>query len=199
MFQPGNRTMSFQLGGAVVLALSIAGCGGGNHSKAARKHTAPGFHFALSPVNLSVPAGATASVTVTLTRAGGFLDAVDLSLSPAVGGVTTSGTIPAKAGMGTLLVQVEASVAPQSLSNLQVVGTAGTLIQKAPFTLTVTAALLPGQLRTDLVQAPGGRQTSATWTNQSVIQEPVKAGVAMDTGATTQTRHGFDPRGVSRP
>jgi hypothetical protein len=138
-------------------------------------------------------------VTVTLTRTGGFQEAVALSLAPATNGVTTSGSIGVGVGSGTLLVQVEASVPPQSLATLQVVGTAGTLSHNAPFTLTVATALPPGQLRVDQVQAPGGRQTSATWSNQSVIQEPLKATVAANGSATTQVRHGFDPKGMQRP
>jgi hypothetical protein len=158
-----------------------------------------GFQLALSPANLSLPAGATGSVTVTLTRTGGFQEAVALSLAPATNGVTTSGSIGVGAGSGILLVQVDSSVPPQSLSTLQVLGTAGTLTRNAPFTLTVATALPRGELRTDQVQASGGHQTSATWSNQSVIQEPVRASVAADASATTRTRHGFDPTGAQRP
>ena len=78
----------------------------------------------------------------------------------------------------------------------QVEGRSGTLVQTAPFSLTVKAPLPPGQLSTDVAQAAGGRQQAGQVVNQVVVLDPLRATGAANASGTVQIRHGFLPSGT---
>jgi hypothetical protein len=163
----------------------------GSHGSA----PAPSFTVSVSPAALSIPAGGGGYATVTITRSGGFGDAVALSLDGAPAGVLGTGTIAASVQTAQLALLVAREVAPQSLDALRVKGTSGGLIQTGSFKLVITAPLPPGQISADLVQATGGVQRGGTMENTGLVQEPVKAGVAKDAGSAVEVRHGFNPSG----
>lgn len=180
--------------GLVALSTACGGGGGGGE-----KHDPPpaiaDFTLSVSPASVSIPAGGSAFVTVTLSRLNGFTSAVTLSGAGLPSGVTASGTIATGASTLQLPVVVAPSVTASSYSGISLRGQAGTLMHDAPFALTVAAPLAASHLRDDLVQAAGGRQTGGTIENHAVAREPLPAQLIKDANDTTRVRQGFLPTG----
>jgi hypothetical protein len=103
--------------------------------------TAPAYTIALNPTGASVQQGGNTAVQVSVTRSGGFADAVTLSLEGAPAGVTsTFNPNPATGNTSTLTINVGAGTA---LGNhtLTVRGTAPGLTDRtATFALQVTSS-----------------------------------------------------------
>lgn len=121
-----NRTLAL----IATVLLALAGCtpGGG---------ATPGFSLNL-PASLSITQGESDTLTVTITRTGGFSGDVTLSLGGAPAGVTHSfGDNPVTGSSTTLTLEVAGSVAAGDYL-LTVQGSAGSLTHSEDFTLTVT-------------------------------------------------------------
>lgn len=169
-------------------------CGGGG--KSSPPPPAADFSLQLTPGNVSIPAGGSAFVTVTLSRLNGFAAPVALTGTGFPAGVVASGTIPAGSSTLQLPVAVDPAVAVTAYSGLAIRGSSGALLHDTAFGLTVAPALPPSQLRVDGVQAAGVRQTGGTFVNVGVGQEPVPATTVKDANDTIRVRHGFDPTGT---
>ena len=177
-----------------LLFISVLGCHGGGGSGTTAPPP-PSFTLALSPPNLSIPAGGGGYATVTVTRISGFAEAITLSLDGAPTGVVGKGTVAGSARTGQLALLVAPDVAPQSLDTLRVKGTSASLTQTAPFRLVVAPRLPVGQIPVDLVQASGGQQRLGGMENTVVALEPVVAKTSKDALGNTDLRHGFRPSG----
>ncbi len=170
------------------LLLLLCACHGGRSS-------APqaGFSLSVAPAALSIPAGGGGFATVTVTRTGGFTDAVALQLDGAPAGLLASGTVPSAAPTGQLAILVARDLAPQTLEAVRVRGTAAGMTQTGTFSLVVAPPLPVGPASPDLVQANGGVQRSGLLENTGVACEPFKAGISKDPSGTLEARHGFTP------
>ncbi len=175
--------------------LLLVACGGGGGGRTDPPPAAADFSLQLSPASLQIPAGGSGFVTVTLSRLNGFTSAVTLSGAGFPAGVVTSGTIPAGSSSLQLPVSVAPGVNALSYSGLNIRGQADTLAHEAAFGLTVAPPLAASQLREDLVQAAGGRQTGGTLENHGVAREALPARQVQDASDTTRVRHGFLPSG----
>jgi hypothetical protein len=189
-----NRRFQLLLGTA--LLSSLLACGGGGGGSTATPPAAADFSLQVTPGNLQIPAGGSGFITITLSRLNGFTSAVAITGVGFPAGVAASGTVPAGSTMLQLPVAVAPGVAPSAYTGLSLRAQAGTLSHDMPFQLTVVQALALGQLRDDLVQAAGGRQTGGTFENQAIVREGFPALVAKDANDTTRVRHGFHPSGV---
>lgn len=176
----------------VLLPLLLA-CGGG---KSSPPPSVADFSLRVTPASVSVPAGGSAFVTVTLTRLNGFDAPVTLSGTGFPSGVVASGIIPAGSTTLQLPVAVDPAVAAKAYSGLAIRGRWGLLVRDAAFDLTVALALPPSHLRVDGVQAAGVRQAGGTFVNVGVGQEPLPATTVKDANDTIRVRHGFDPTGT---
>ncbi|MBC7092770.1 hypothetical protein H5T53_01985 [Candidatus Bipolaricaulota bacterium] len=127
---PGNYT------------LTVRGKGGGLDKTAKLTLTVeavPDFSMSLTPAAVTVKQGATGTVTVNITRVGGFADVVLLEAEGAPAGVRVSfDPNPAPAGVSTITLAVDATAAVGSYT-LTVRGTGGTITKTARLTLTVAA------------------------------------------------------------
>lgn len=103
---------------------------------------APDFTLSLSSSDITLPRGGQTTLTITLTRIGGFAQPVTLSISGLPAGVTASfnpSTIPGNQNSAALTLQVSASASP-GVSTLTVQGTGGGLTRSANLTLRITEA-----------------------------------------------------------
>jgi hypothetical protein len=180
---------------AIPVLAALLACGG-NAGSGSFFQAPAGYSVAVTPGSLAMPAGSAAQVTVTLTRINGFADPVTLSLANPPSGITWSGQpIAAGAGAGTFTIQVDGSMAPQTLANLEVVATDGSLSHQAAFSLTIQPPLPAGGVGVNIVAAGGGQQQGGPWSNTVITQEPVKAGIAATADGSLQIRSGFYPDG----
>lgn len=184
------------LPGVALLSGLLACGGGGGGGSATPPPAAADFSLQVAPSGLQIPAGGSGFVTVTLSRRNGFASAVTITGVGFPAGVVASGTVPAGSSTLQLPVAVAPGVAPLAYGGLGLRAQAGTLSHDAPFQLTVTQALAPGQLRDDLVQAAGGRQTGGAFENQAIVREHLPALTVKDANDSTRVRHGFYPNGV---
>ena len=191
MTWPSLPLRRLSVSGALILLFGCHGGGGGGTTT-----PTPSFTLSVSPASLSIPSGGGGRATGTVTRIGGFSDAVVLSLIGTPSGVLGSGTVAAGAQTGLLSVTVASGVAPQTLNNLNVKGTAGSLLQTAAFNLTVAPPLPVGELSPDRVQAIGGLQQGGGMTNVVLGMEPMKAATAKDASGQTEVRHDFNPNAI---
>lgn len=194
----GRRSLAAAL--VVVLALPLAGCFGGRHDGESRSEGS--FQVQVTPAGLVIPAGGGGFVTVTAPRPLphflAYQGPLTLALDGAPAGVTGSGSIAADHASGTLMLSVDASVAPRTIQGLRVVARGGNAVAEVSFALTVAPPLPPGQLRADGVQASGRAQSGGTLANTPVIQEPVAATSATDAAKVVGVRHGYLPDGSAR-
>jgi hypothetical protein len=137
------RTYGFQATRpiALFLAAALVGCGGGGDGGT----TTPtgSISIGLSASTLSVAQGQNGSVLVTLTRSGGFADAVSLTLENAPAGVTGSfspASLTGGALTSTLTVNAATTAATATTSvTIRATGT-GISAQTLPLSLTITTA-----------------------------------------------------------
>ncbi len=189
------RSVWVWLATSCIVLLFACGGGGGGGGGAAPPPTAD-FSIQLSPASLSIPAGGSGFVTVTLSRLNGFSSSVTLSGAGFPSGVVANGSLASGVSSIQLPIAIAPGVATSNYSGLSIRGQAGTLSHDAAIGLTVTAALAPSHLRDDLVQAAGGRQAGGTLENHAVVREAVPAKQVRDAGNTTEVRHAFLPSGT---
>lgn len=185
-----GRILPIVLVAVLLVALGCHGGGSGSSSGTAAPPVAqPGFTLAVTPPTLSLASGANASVTVAITRFGGFAEAVTLGLENPPAGVVASGSIAAGAASGLLQVGVQAGLPPQSFPALAVTGKAGSLSFSVPFTLTVASG--SSVLPVDRVQGSGVPQHSGNGAieNQPVAGEAVRA--VASTAGQVENRSGY--------
>jgi hypothetical protein len=190
---PSRRLARLTLVTALVIPLSA--CLGGHKNNASSAASA--LSVTARPAHLSVPAGGGGYITLTVSRplpgVTALQEALALSLDQAPAGVMGSGTIAANQSTGTLALYVDAAVSPQTIQGLRVKAVGSTLSGQTTFDLTISAALPPGQIRADLVQASGKLQQGGNLVNTPVALEPVTATTAADAAQTESARHGFHP------
>ena len=170
-------------------------CGGGSKTETPPPASAD-FALQVSPASLSIPAGGSGFVTVTLSRLNGFTAAVTLSGVALPAGVVASGTIPVGSSTLQLPVAVDPGVAASAYTGISLQGQSGSLTHATAFGLTVASPLPASHLRVDLVEAAGGRQTGGTLENHAVAREAVPALALKDASDSTRVRPGFDPTGT---
>lgn len=183
------------LSGVLLLSGSTA-CGGGGGGSQPAPPAAADFSLQVTPANLQIPAGGSGYVTVTLSRLNGFTAAVTVTGVGFPAGVVVGGTVPAGATTLQLPVTVASGVTPTAYAGLSLRAQGGGLSHDTAFGLTVAQPLPPGQLRDDLVQAAGGRQTGGAFENQAIVREGLPAQVVKDANDSTRVRHGFYPSGI---
>jgi hypothetical protein len=179
-----------------VLLLVASGCGGGGGSSATPPAPSPTFSVQVSPGSLQVPAGGGGYVTVSVARLNGFTGAITLTGLGFPVGSSASGLVPDGAATLARPIVVSGTLAPATFANLQIEGRSGSLVQTAPFSLTVGPPLSPPQLSEDVIQAPGGRQGAGSIVNFAVVQEPLRAISATSPSGSVKVRHGYLPSGT---
>ena len=121
----------------------------------------PDFSLSASPSSLSLAPGANGTSTITVTPAGGFAGAVDLTISGLPAGASASFSPTPATSTSTLTVN--AGTAPAGTSTLTVTGTSGTLTHTTTVTLTVTGApdfsLSASPSSVSVAQGAGGSST----------------------------------------
>jgi uncharacterized protein DUF1800/purple acid phosphatase-like protein len=105
----------------------------------------PKIDFALSanPTNVNVTRGLTANSAITITRTGGFADAVALSATGLPSGVTATFSPASTTGGGSALTLAASSTAATGTANVTISGAGGGLTRSTTFVLTVTAPTTP--------------------------------------------------------
>ncbi len=134
---PGPAQMPQDCGAGLVDAAAAlkALSGAGNPAPA------PDFTVALNPSSIQLKPGSSQTITVTLTRSGGFADAVNLTLVGASAGIT--GSFTAQGGNASQLsLNVASGVAKGSYA-LTVRGAGGALTRTANLSLRVETTVSP--------------------------------------------------------
>jgi hypothetical protein len=133
---------------AALFALACAGCGDGPAGNTGS------IQVAADPAVLSVPQGGSGSVTVTLTRGGGFGGPVTLAIAglpagatptitPAqLSGTTTSASVDVTVGSAVPLGAYTATISATAQDVGQATATYQVTVTAAPYTLTVTPAAI---------------------------------------------------------
>jgi len=121
--------------------IAVIGTGGGFQRTLAINLTAaaPSFTLTPNPVGVSVPAGTSASITMSLARLNGFNSAVGLAISGLPQGVKATfspASIAAGSSTSTVTLAV-ASGTPAGTTALSVTGTSGSITQTQIITLAV--------------------------------------------------------------
>lgn len=178
---------------SLLLALSLAGCGGG--APGLRATTTGALQVQISPASLSVPAGTGGTLTLTASRplAPHYQGPLTITVEGLPAGIQAHGSVPADARTGSLSFWVDATVAPQTLANLRVVASGQGLSAATAFSMTILPPLPVGAISPDGVQASGRPQTGGAFANTPVAQEPVAATEAADSVQVVAVRHGYLP------
>jgi uncharacterized membrane protein len=125
-------------------SLTINGSGGGLTRSTTLVLTvnappASDFTLSASPASLTVNRGASGASTITITRTGGFTNAVALSASGLPSGVTATFNPASATGGSSALTLAASSAATTGTVNVTVSGTGGGLTRSATLSLTVNA------------------------------------------------------------
>lgn len=148
---------------AMVAAAAAAACSGGDGGT----DPTPAITLAVAPAAVSIPQGATGTVTATITRTGGFTGDVTIAVEGLPANVTAA-SAPSPIGSAatssviTFTVAGGAAAATTNLT-IRASGT-GVTAQTAPVALTVTAAATPAYTlaaATPVTVAQGATATSA--------------------------------------
>lgn len=125
----------------LLAAFFLAACSSGGDDGNGPSGQTGSFTVTIAPTSLSIMAGASNTVTVTVSRAGGFAGAVSLALSGLPTGVTAgAASVAAGATSATITVQAAAAAAAGT-STVTVTGSAtGVSNATATFSVVVTAA-----------------------------------------------------------
>jgi uncharacterized membrane protein len=108
-----------------------------------------GFSLAVTPDTARVTQGATGNTLVTLTRTGGFADAVAITTDSLPSGVTAAVTAPSLAGDTTTIVLTASATATPGTYRFFVNGTAGTVVRRDTIPIVVSASSIIGALKTN--------------------------------------------------
>jgi hypothetical protein len=105
----------------------------------------PDFALAVSPSSQSVTQGSSVTYSVTISRQGGFANAVALSVSGSTSGLTISFSPASPVSGSTTQMTVAASgAAPVGNRSLTLTGTGGGLTRSASFSVNVQPVAQPG-------------------------------------------------------
>jgi hypothetical protein len=97
----------------------------------------PDFALSVSPTSLSIARGANGTSTITVTRTGGFTDAVSLGASGLPAGVTANPNPSPATGNSSVLTLSASSTATLGAATITVTGTGGSLTRTTTVNLTV--------------------------------------------------------------
>jgi hypothetical protein len=123
------------------------------------------FTLSASPASLTVNRGASGASTITITRTGGFANAVALSATGLPSGVTATFNPASATGTSSTLTLAASSAATTGTFNVTVSGTGGGLTRAITLSLTVNADTGTGGVTvTPAVTANG------PWFNEEVIR-----------------------------
>jgi hypothetical protein len=125
-----------------MVPITITGTGGGLTrttpiNLTVNQPATPDFALSASPTSLNVARGASGTSTITITRTGGFADAVTFSAG-APAGVTISFNPNPAPGGSALMTVTASSTAALGAVTLNITGTGGGLARTIPFNLTVS-------------------------------------------------------------
>src|SRR5438309_1142696 len=115
------------------------------------------FALAVTPASLTLAPGATATVTVTATRAGGITEAIAVAFDGLPAGVATD-TPPIAAGADVTVLTLRNLRTGNSVNGVRVAvrGTAAGRIESATFDISVQCPVTPGAELSLIAGAPGG-------------------------------------------
>jgi hypothetical protein len=141
------RTLS-----ALVLATTLAGCGGGGDPIAPPPVVIPTAAIAVGAATGTVVIGSSTTIAVTLTRGGGFTGEVALAVTGALTGVTVAAQTVAAGATTTTLNVVTTAAAVEGTQTLIIAGTgAGVTIVSQTVALMITAPVPPiAQIGSDI-------------------------------------------------
>lgn len=126
---------------AVTITVFLISCGGGGGSSAGAPPPPPppSFSIALTPATISLPAGETSTVTLSVTPTNGFNERIDVAVSGLPTGVTISPTSPfSVTNTGQVITLTTASSAPTANATVQFSASSGSLKSNANLALTVS-------------------------------------------------------------
>ena len=108
-----------------------------------------GFSLAVTPDTARVTQGATGNTLVTLTRTGGFADAVAITTDSLPSGVTAAIGAPSLAGDTTTIVLTASATATPGTYRFFVIGTVDTVVRRDTVPIVVSASGVIGALKTN--------------------------------------------------
>jgi endo-1,4-beta-xylanase len=155
------------LGAATV---TITGVGGGltrtaTISLTVSQSQTPDFTLSANPTSLTVNRGASGTVTIAITRSGGFTGAVALSASGLPAGVTVGFSPASTTGTSSVLTLTASTTATVGTGVVTVAGTGGSLTRTASINLTVNDGGGTGGVTiTPAINANG------PWFNEQVVR-----------------------------
>ena len=124
--------------------ITVAGTAAGQTEKTATFQltvaAAASYTVAITEPNLTIAAGATTTANITITRTGGFADAVNLTVENLPAGVTGAFNPASTTGNASVLTLTAAANAAAVGQSILVRGKSGTQDKSASVLLTVTAA-----------------------------------------------------------
>ncbi len=115
----------------------------------------PDFSLSANPASLAINQGASGTVTITITRTGGFTSGVALSASGLPSGVTASFNPASTTGNSSSLTLTASSAATLGSATVTITGTGGGLTRATTVALTVTGGGTGGVTVTPVINASG--------------------------------------------
>jgi hypothetical protein len=182
---------------AVAVAATVSACSGGDGGT----EPTPTIDIALSAATLSIVQGANGTVNLTLTRGGGFTEAVAVTVEGAPAGVTATAA-PASIATGStssvITIAAGGTAAPGTYNlTVRATGT-GVTAKTAPVALTVTAAPVQNYslaVAPSPVSVPQGANGTTTVTITRTGGFAGAVGLAA-TGLPTGVTAAFSPQSV---
>ena len=180
---------------AMIAATTLVACSGGDDGT----EPTPEINIALSSPTLSIVQGGNGTVTVTLTRSGGFTGDITIAVEGLPANVTAAPLTVASTATSGVLTLTAAATASAATTNLTVRATgSGVTAKTAPLALTVTAAPAQGYTlavaptATNIGQGSSGNLT-VTLTRTGGFAGAV--GLAV-TGLPTGVTASFNPQSI---
>lgn len=173
--------------------LTLIGCHNGSGGGTPHPPSPPTFSLRATPDALRIPSGGSAYVVITLSRLNGFAAPVELDIIGGPVGLNAKATMSSTDTSTMLPILLATGLAPQSLDQLQLRGTAGSLVRTVPLRVQILEPLPPDTYPAYAVQAAGTAQGAKDTQNQAVAGEGLQA--AEGTNPTTCNRSGFHPTG----
>ena len=125
---------------AASLLLAACGGGGGGGGGSGGSATTAAFSLTVVPASLTVGQGQEALVEVSIQRDAGFIEPVQVRLSPPIAGITADTLVlSGSQARGLLPIRVSTDLAAGSVHQLDVMGTGAGASRVASSNLTVTA------------------------------------------------------------
>lgn len=132
---------------------------GGKSASVTVAVASPGFTISLNPISMSLAPGSSGTVAVTVTRTGGFTDAVTITAEGLPTGVTTPGTtISSGSNTGNIVLTASSSAPVSSATNVTVRARATGLSDRTatlPVTVASTSATFVGTINIPVYRVYG--------------------------------------------